>query len=252
MIDIHSHILPCLDDGADSQEQFLAMAQIAVDDGITQIIATPHHMNGIYTNSKQNVIDMVVWANKLLHTRGIPLTIRPGQEVYVYKDLVEDIRNNRLLFLDHHQAYILLELPHSIPLYIVNLIYDLRVLGVTPIIPHPERYNELRAYPNYIYDMVKSGALIQITAASLIGQFGKTVMKFCHQLIKHNLVQLIGSDAHNTSNRSPNLSKAFYKLAHIGGRAFAAEVKQNAVKVWNGEYITAEEPLRMNGKFFKA
>ncbi len=245
MIDIHCHILPIVDDGPRSEAQFLDMAKMAVDDGITHIIATPHHMNGTFMNPKQKILDLVLQANQMLHSQDIPLTITPGQEVHVYDDLVEDVRNQNLLFLDHRQKYILLELPYSVPHYMEQLVYDLRLLGVTPIIPHPELYPKLREFPILLYHLVKSGALVQITAASLTGQYGHLIRKFCCQLIKYHLAHVIASDAHNTNKRIPNLSKAYKQLALIGGEEVAFDFKSNAEKVVNGEYITVEEPMRM-------
>ncbi len=251
MIDIHCHILPDVDDGPMSEDQFLAMAQIAVGDGITQIIATPHHMNSIHMNPKQKILDLVKTANYVLRREEIPLTITPGQEVHIYEDLIHDVRNQNLLFLDQNQKYILLELPSSVPQYIEQIVYEIRLLGVTPIIPHPERYPKFREQPMLLYQLVKSGALIQITAASLSGKYGQSIRRFCNKLIKHHLAHFIATDAHNTKNRIPILSNAYKQLALMGGQKAVFDFQCNTEKVLKGEYITVEEPEKIqNEKFF--
>jgi len=249
MIDIHCHILPGIDDGAKSEAELLKMAHEAVSDGITTIIATPHHMNGVYINAKAEVLALTEHANQLLQKEEIPLTILPSQEIRIYENLIRDLRNNQVLFLDKACKYILLELPaNSVPYQIDRLIFEIQILGVTPIIAHPERNSAIREQPYLLYKMVKSGAFAQLTAASITGRFGKEIEKFSRQLVEHQLVHLIASDAHNADTRGPRLVSAYERLAEYGGRELADEFKRNAENVVNGKGIWAGEPMKIQKK----
>src|SRR4051794_17534119 len=105
MIDIHSHILPGLDDGAKNLEDSLDMARLAVKDGIHTVIATPHHANGVYTNEKADVVQAVMQLNEALVSNGIPLNIIAGQEIRVYDQFIDDFYQSKLLTL-HNSNYV--------------------------------------------------------------------------------------------------------------------------------------------------
>ena len=198
MIDIHCHILPGIDDGAKTMEDSLAMAAQAVQQGITKIIATPHHKNGKYENRKQDILPKVAELNKVLKEKGIPLDILPGQEPRIYGELVEDYQKGEIVTLNDGNQYVFLELPSAhVPRYTGKLLYDIQSEGLTPIIVHPERNQELIQNPDLLYEFVKNGTLTQVTAASMAGDFGKKIKKFSHQLIEANLTHFIASDAHN-------------------------------------------------------
>lgn len=249
MIDIHSHILPGIDDGAKNQAEMLEMAREAVEDGITAIIATPHHRNGSYNNPGEQVKNLVSIANQTFKIEGIPLTLHPGQEVRIYEDLLADLKREELLYLGERSRYLLLELPsHSVPPRMEHLIYDLLLLGIRPIIPHPERNSAIREQPNLLYRMVKAGAASQVTAGSLTEAFGKSIQKFCHSLLDHNLVHLIASDAHHTGIRGPKLSAAYKELERLGGYSLARDLRENAEKILSGQELYIDEPVKFTRK----
>ena len=209
MIDIHSHILPGVDDGAKTEDDSIAMAQAAVDEGITTIVASPHHKNRNYENTKDDIITHVSVLNDLLEARNIPLQVAVGQEVRIYGEMIDDYKKGDIQTVND-SSYILIEFPFdSVPHYTEQLLYDLQVEGLRPVIVHPERNRELLENHQRMYELVRNGAITQITAASLVGKFGKQMEQFSHQLIKANLTHLIASDAHNTTTRGFHLQEAY-------------------------------------------
>lgn len=248
LIDLHCHILPSVDDGAQTLEDSIAMAREAISDGIGTIIATPHHFNGIYTNHKEEVMEKVESLQLELAKHNIPILILPGQEVHIYSELVNDLKNNRIV--THHDKYMLLELPHNqVPSITTQMIYEIQLQGITPIIPHPERNDKLRDHPNLLYQLVKRGALSQITAGSIIGKFGKKVQKFSFQCIEHNLCHFISSDAHRISGkRSFYLTEAYSSIAKEFSLSTAEQFKRNAKIITDGFDLAADNPYKINSK----
>jgi protein-tyrosine phosphatase len=248
LIDTHCHILPGVDDGAQSIEDSIAMAREAIANGIRTVIATPHHLNGIYTNHKEEVFRKVDEFQLELEKHNIPLVILPGQEVHIYSELVNDLRNNRLI--THHNKYMLLELPRNdVPEFTTQMIYEILLQGIVPIIPHPERNEKLREHPNLLYQMVKKGAISQITAGSIIGKFGKRVQKFSFQCIESNLCHLVSSDAHRSSGkRSFYLNEAYTLIAKQFSINKAEQLKRNAKIITEGFDIVMDTPCKIENK----
>ncbi|NJP37444.1 tyrosine-protein phosphatase [Alkalicoccus luteus] len=246
MIDIHSHILPGMDDGAAHEADTLAMAKAAVDEGIKTIVATPHHQNGTYTNEAPIVEGAVDQTNALLHHHGIPLTVIAGQEVRVYGELLEDLKAGHLLTL-HGSAYMLVEFPSNyIPRFASSLFYDLQLEGVTPIIAHPERNKVFMEKPSLLYRYIQNGALSQVTAASVTGHFGKKLQKFSLELIDHNLAHFIASDAHNTTSRGFYMDKAYNVIEQKLGRA--KEMQDHAEKLIHNQPVIGDAPNEIQAK----
>lgn len=209
MIDIHSHILPGVDDGAKTEEDSIEMAKVAVEEGVTKIVATPHHKNRHFENYKDEIASNVKVLNALFEENGIPLEVVPGQEVRIYGEVLEDYRNGEIQSINDTD-YVLIEFPYSsVPQFAEQLLYDMQVNGLRPIIVHPERNRELMENHDRLYELVMNGALTQITAASIIGRFGKKIAQFTHQIIEAQLTHFIASDAHNTTTRGFYLQDAY-------------------------------------------
>jgi protein-tyrosine phosphatase len=251
MIDIHSHILPGIDDGAQNLEDAVRMADAAVQEGITHLYATPHHRNGRYENEKSSILERVNVLNAELSQRNIPLHILPGQEIRLYKELIDDLDRDVLLPLHHQSKYILIEFPSSnVPAYAAETLYELSLRNYTPIIVHPERNSEIIENPVLLYDLIIEGALTQVTANSIIGNFGKKIMNFSHDLIKSNMAHFIASDAHNTSSRGFHLTKAYEIIEKQYGISTRYYLQENAELVLRGESILIEPPSHIRKKKF--
>ncbi|HAQ9885966.1 TPA: tyrosine protein phosphatase, partial [Enterococcus faecium] len=184
MIDLHCHILPGIDDGAENLEASIAMAEKAIQQGITHILCTPHHNNGKYSNEKSQVISLVASLQAELEKRQLPLTLLEGQEVRITGTLIEDIHRDEILFTDLDDTYLLIEFPTlEVPLYAEWLFFELLELGKTPVIVHPERNAHFREDPNHLLPFLDMGCLAQITAPSYVGVFGKDIQKTAKTMV---------------------------------------------------------------------
>lgn len=238
MIDLHCHILPSIDDGAKSIEDSIDMAREAVAEGITHIVATPHYKNGHWDNEKKDILLLVDELQEELDARGIPLTIFPGQEVRINGELFEDLKEDKIQFIDESKQYVLIEFPTpSVPAYSESLFFELQKEGIIPIIVHPERNRAVLNDPNVLLPFIEKGALAQLTASSYVGGFGKSIQKLSKQLIEANLVHFIASDAHNISSRAFYMDEAYQKLEKEFGREKVEEYHQVTKDLINGELI---------------
>src|SRR5699024_6963727 len=185
------------------------MARAAIEEGITTIVATPHHYNRHYDNYREDVMKYVSVLNEFLEAEQIPLNVLPGQEVRIFGDMLEAYHNGEILPVNNTK-YLLIEFPtDSVPYYADRLLYDLQIAGITPVIVHPERNKELLENHEKMYKLVRNGVLTQVTAASVIGKFGKRIQQFTYQLMEAHLVHFIASDAHNTTSRPFHLRAAY-------------------------------------------
>lgn len=249
MIDLHCHILPGVDDGAQSTEDSIAMAKAACKEGIHTIVATPHHQNGVYINPAEIILHQVKQLNDRLKEEEINLTILPGQEIRLYGELLEDYESEQIVTLNCTDKYIFIEFPaNHVPRYAEKMLYELRVKGITPIIVHPERNTEIIERPEVLYKLVNQGALAQITAGSVTGKFGKKIKKFSLQLMEHHLAHVIASDAHNTTTRSFHLQSAYETVEKIFGSSILYYFKENTYSLISGKTIYREEPEKIRRK----
>jgi len=252
MIDLHTHILWGLDDGARTIEDSLEMCRIAYRDGIRIIVATPHTLNGLYQNNRPSILAKVRELNAaLMHCqiqnpkseiRGpqftipnakhqirnpkseIPnpkseITILPGADVCLCEGTLLQLDGGKLTTIGDGGKSLLLEFPfHGIPYGAEKVLFQLVTRGIIPIISHPERNLEVGRRPRRYYEMIRMGCLGQLTAMSLTGGFGPGVMRVAERLLIGGFVHLIASDAHSTDGRPPILSHAVRAAARIVGR----------------------------------
>ncbi|MGM0901308.1 MAG: tyrosine-protein phosphatase [Bacillota bacterium] len=250
MIDLHCHILPGIDDGAQSDNDSLAMARAAVQQGITTIIATPHHKNGIYENPKHDILLKVAELNKRLQAEKVDLRILPGQEPAITGELAEDFDNGQIMTLNDTN-YMFVELPSNhVPRYTEKMLYDLQLKGLIPVIVHPERNSEIHERPELLYKLVEKGALAQLTAGSICGKFGKKIKSFSEQLIEANLVHFIASDAHNVTSRAFHLGQAYDLIEKQYGLDMVYLFSENAELLVEGMNVYKEVPQRVRRKRF--
>ncbi|WP_261130813.1 tyrosine-protein phosphatase [Bacillus sp. Marseille-Q3570] len=250
MIDIHCHILPGVDDGAGTVEDSIKMAKKAVDEGITTIIATPHH-NAHYQNNRLKIENDVEDLNDVFRQEGINLEIIPGQEPRINAELLGQLENQEILTLCNQNKYVHIELPSNhIPNYTQSLLYELQLQGITPIVVHPERNVEIIENPDVLFDLVNEGVLTQVTSSSLIGNFGKNIQRFSHQLISHNLTHFIASDAHNVSSRAFHLRGAYEQVEKEFSVKMRYQLQENPILLVNGETIMTHPPEPIKKKKF--
>ncbi len=245
MIDIHNHILPALDDGPKTEEESIKLAMNALEQGINTVVATPHHNEHSYQNKKADIVKHVAILNELFQTYNIPLNVLVGQEVRINGNLVKELQNNDLATVNDSK-FLLIEFPYKeIPYYTEKLIYDIQMAGYVPVIAHPERNAELRENHRRMYNLVRKGAITQITAASLLGKFGKEVEKFTHQLIEANLTHVIASDAHHSQARPFQLRQAMDSLKQKYGIDTYRMFMENSHLIIDNMHVNRLEPSQI-------
>ncbi|MBN9655007.1 tyrosine protein phosphatase [Halobacillus sp. GSS1] len=248
MIDLHSHILPGLDDGAQTMEESIAMAKMAVEQGIDTIVATPHHLHKRYSNPKSLIIQKTAQLNDELYQQGIDLTVLPGQEIRLNGDL-EAFRSEELLSINQNSGYVFLELPnHEIPHYAKKMMYEIQLLGFKPVLVHPERNKMIRQQPNELYNFVRNGAITQVTAASIAGRLGREVQKFSYQMFEFNLAHLVASNAHDAKKHGFFMKEAYSKIEKKFGTNLMYQLMENAHVVLEGEMVYTDPPERIRTK----
>ncbi|MBH0076882.1 capsule biosynthesis protein CapC [Pseudoalteromonas sp. SWYJ118] len=211
MIDIHSHILPGIDDGAKDLSDSLALLNIAQNDGITHMVATPHIHIGRFNNSVSQLYSELanLKAQALVNNIGIKLAV--AAEVRLDVELMSLVLGNKLPFIGTLNSvnYLLLELPHShVPQGYDKFINWLAKQNIKVIIPHPERNRDIQVNPFYIDRLKQLGCDFQLTASSIEGAWGETAKNISIDMLKKGLVTYVASDAHSVKRRPPILSKA--------------------------------------------
>jgi protein-tyrosine phosphatase len=225
MIDLHNHLLPGLDDGASDWEQSLAMARTAVQDGIKGIVCTPHWILGQYENTRQPILSTLEELRVKLAEHHIQLDVYPGAELRLDVRLAKGIQSGELLTINDTGRFTFVELPWEIlPPNLEDFLWDLQVQKITPIISHPERNQVLLQDPVRLYNWVQMGVLTQLTAASLLGYFGRQTHEFSIFLLEHHLAHVLATDAHGLCVRAPKLSQACEVAQEIVGAEMARQM----------------------------
>lgn len=218
LFDLHAHIIPGIDDGASSWDEAYAMLEIAAADGISIIAATPHFIEGWFEPSPEEVLEGTTRLNQYAREKGLPIQVIPGMEVGVSLDIPRWLEEGKLLTFNQEGKYLLVELPsQEIPLYLEELLFQLQLSGVTPVIAHPERNRGIAENPQRLQAVVERGALAQITGDSLLGRFGKAARKTALELLQAGIVHGLGSDAHSDIHRKPKLTAAVQNVIDLVG-----------------------------------
>ncbi|MGX7126153.1 tyrosine-protein phosphatase [Enterococcus viikkiensis] len=252
MLDLHCHILPGIDDGASTLEDSIGMAEKAISQGITHLMCTPHHNNGKYSNPANQVIDQVARLQQELDQRNLELTLLEGQEVRITGTLLEDIAKGDILFTDLDDTYILIEFPTGeVPAYTEQLFFQLLSQGHTPVIVHPERNAIFRRNPNELIPFLEMGVLTQLTAPSIVGVFGKEIQKTAKQMLKHNMLYMVASDAHNLRQRSFYLKEAYEEIQKECGQEVVVAMQQMAKDLVNGDTVKRPRFTEIRERKFK-
>jgi protein-tyrosine phosphatase len=207
MIDLHSHILPGIDDGAKDMDMALEMARMAVADGIEVMACTPHFMPGMYDNTASDIRQRVLSFNTELIRNSIDLAVVTGSDAHMRPDFISCLRNGDILTL-HDTRYVLFEPPHNImPQRLEDLLFNISVSGYCPIFTHPERLKWIEQNYGIVQQLSKAGVWMQITSGSLTGRFGARPQYWAKRMLAEGLVNILATDAHNTKSRPPLLAE---------------------------------------------
>jgi protein-tyrosine phosphatase len=208
VIDLHSHILPGVDDGAATFEESIAIAAAAVSDGIEVLAATPH-VRSDFPTAAGTMERLVAELQEELAARAVPLRLQPGGEIAL--DWIDELglAELRRFGLGGNPDCVLLEFPYAgWPLGLADRVFSLAAAGLTPVIAHPERSSDVQQAPERLEPLVRSGALVQVTAASLDGRLGRRTQRAALDLVRGGLAHLIASDAHSPAVRGIGMSAA--------------------------------------------
>lgn len=218
MIDLHTHPIAAIDDGVQSEDEAVQFCRIAAEDGITTLVATPHIREGIFPNRRDGILAGLEKLRARLAREGVKLTLAPGAEIHLEAELTVRVRSGEYLTLNDGGCYLLLELPsRHLPAGVEDMIYRLRLDGLTPVIAHPERIRPFQEDASRFARLVELGALGQLTGGSLLGQFGSQALESARSLLRDGLVHVLASDSHNTGPRAPRLTEARREAERLVG-----------------------------------
>lgn len=244
MIDIHTHILPGLDDGSDSMESSVKMAELAAEAGVTRLVATPHaNQRGRF----ENYITDALFENfralrREIAAADIGIDIVPGMEVMASYDVPKMLLDGKLLPINGSR-YMLLEFPFSEdPGRMDELLHRLLDIRCTPVLAHPERYNALQISPEYLYDWACDGVVMQVNKGSVLGRFGTKPMELSMAMISHGIAGCVASDAHGTERRNTDMTDIQEYLTMEFSEGCARRLlSENPERILNNQKIIIDE-----------
>lgn len=217
MIDLHCHLLPWIDDGAESLEMALEMARIAVSDGIGTIVCTPHIYPGLYENSASGISIAVTRMQRELDDAGIALRLEVGADVHLARDLTAAVAQGRVPTLAGSR-YLLLEPPHhTAPPGFEDAAFELMTAGLVPVITHPERLSWIHEHYAVFERLADRGVWMQVTAGALTGRFGRRVKYWGERFVGEGRCHVVATDAHHPQRRPPLLAEAREAVARLVG-----------------------------------
>jgi protein-tyrosine phosphatase len=247
MIDFHTHVLYGVDDGSRDMQMSLEMLSISRQQGVKHICLTPHYISGEYEITRQ---DYELRVGKLYNNvNSDDLKLYHGLEIYINPDLPSLYREKKIWGINDSK-YLLIELPmQQFPIYTDKVFYQLRLEGVVPIIAHPERNLSIIKNRELLENLIRMGTVVQMNSGSLNGMYGSMIQKFADELVKMNMVHLLGSDAHNVTKRPPQINDGYKRVKALNPDAYEWII-DNEHNIINNEVIELPEIKKINKKIF--
>ncbi|MCR5625138.1 MAG: hypothetical protein K6G11_07855 [Lachnospiraceae bacterium] len=236
--DIHTHILPGIDDGSKSMEMTIELLKQLSDEGVTDVIATPHYDTHHNRQDYDNVIKLYEAVKEQAKSVDPNLNVYSGCEILYSKGILEDIKNKKVPMLAESNHCLVEFYPRQEYYEIENALNELLMLGKTPVIAHLERYECFYKKTDRVSEVIKMGALVQINSSSFnCGRFNKTA-RFVKKLLLNGQIHFVGTDCHDPKNRRPLMkSTVKYIESMVGERALKKIIETNPTKLVSGEYI---------------
>lgn len=250
MVDLHSHILQCFDDGSKSIEETIKLIEMEIDNGVNTIALTPHFISKHYSISeflkKRNAY--IENLKTILSDLEVNINITAGAEVKLSPELLDEPDLSKLCYTN--TGFMLVELPMSCyGDWIPETLYELRLRDITPVIAHVERYSYIFNHVELLYDLISSGSITQVNADSIISA-NYQLRSFIHNLIKHNLLHIIATDAHSVAHRPPRLQTAMQVIEKRYGQEVAVYLKNNSEDIINDRIPDLMEPINIRKRLF--
>ena len=246
MIDIHSHILPGLDDGSKSMAETIEIVHQLQEAGFKAIIATPHVLEGRNFLHPAEILAVTEQVCSQVAAAEIQVEILPGAENYIFPDMAKWARDGKLMTLGNAGKYLLVELPMlEIPHYTDQVFFELQVLGLTPVLAHPERNKGLVEEPERILTWANKGILLQVDLRSLGGKYGPQAKGLAERLLGSDLIHFVGSDAHRVSQREGAYREELRSVQGIVG-----EEKFGEMTLFNPQRMLAGKVVQGAEEYF--
>lgn len=236
MVDIHTHLIPNVDDGSKNVEMTFKALDEAKEAGFTDVILTSHYMTDCYETKKDELIFWKENLQKILDSKDKNIKLHTGMEIYI-SERIDELMKQEKLFTLAGSRYILMELPMNTTInYLDHVIYYLETVGLKLIIAHPERYRSVQEDPELVEEYIKKGCLMQCNYGSILGNYGKQAKNTIKYLLKKNLVHFMATDCHKSGGIYLEVPKAVKKIEKIIGHEEARKITTlNQKKILNNE-----------------
>lgn len=250
MIDMHSHILPSIDDGATNVDETFKLIEEAKKVGFEGIVLTTHYIEGYYDADidRREILAKSIEDN--LKLKGIDVDLYLGNEIYISENIVNLLEEGKASTINN-TSYVLFELPaNQEPMFLYNIIYEMIQNKIVPILAHPERYEFVQQNPEFIYDLIQRGVLMQANFGSIIGEYGEKAQILVKKLLQKNMIHFLGSDVHRQNTIYPKIPKILSELNKLIGKDKTEEITSiNPKLVLQNKRIDVDEPHELEFSF---
>ena len=245
MIDVHSHILPNIDDGSRSIDETFNLIKEAKEAGFEGIICTSHYMENYYETYRP---EREVWINAIhenLKNKNIEMNLYLGNEIYMSDNIIKLLEDGKATTMND-TSYVLFELPLNVePMNLYDMVYEMQQYKIVPILAHPERYSFVQTDPELIYDLIDKGVLMQANYGSIVGQYGKKAQMIVQKFLENNMIHMLGTDAHRQNTIYPKIPEILVELKSLIGEEKLNELTTvNPELVINNKRIDIRKPYK--------
>ncbi|CAK8582450.1 tyrosine-protein phosphatase [Priestia megaterium] len=241
MIDIYTNILPNVNSGPKSVEEFLEMANVLVKQGVTEAVAAP-----LYDGKDSSCREGVDLANEWLRKSSISLKVLPGQKIVASTQMILSNEEYYMMTINENEKYMFLEIPQDVEIEVLeNIAYELQLKGIVPVLNEPERHSLFVENPAHLYKLVKNGAVVQLSAQSVLGGNGSKAKKAAYQFIDHGLAHVIASGVNRENYQQYGLQKAYSAVSKKYGNSKLYHFMENAEAIASGKAVYKQEPERI-------
>ena len=246
MIDVHSHILPNIDDGSRSIEETFNLIKEAKEAGFEGIVCTSHYMENYYETNRP---EREVWINAIhenLENKNIDMNLYLGNEIYMSDNMMELLIDGKASTINN-SCYVLFEMPLNVePMNLYDMVYEMQQYKIVPILAHPERYSFVQTDPELIYDLIDKGVLMQANYGSIIGQYGKKAQMIVQKFLENNMIHMLGTDVHRQNTIYPKIPEIILELKALIGEEKVKELTTiNPELVINNKRIDIRKPYKV-------